>query len=795
VEVVGGIVTAEICRDHCPHVNHDPAPGAQRPVEPPVTVAYQPSLVSIAMVTAPRPVSTLQRSISELRQAGFPQTVHLFAEPGSTAVAGNDVVTHANDKPLGAWHNWQQAAEAMLVACDSPFILVCEDDIRLARCAACGLQFAIERFPHRDWGFASLYTPRYNLTDHGRQSGWLSVRSASLWGALAWCFTRESLRAVLDSDVVAEHRGDRDTDLVVSQAIRQLNRRVYFHVPSLGKHAGAGISSLGHAPKAASAAIQFDASYQQYVKQADTTRSPAVDAPPRLTQLSSRRDTASSGKLTTSAAPIATRDDSITVVIPNYNCGDYLPACLDSLLRQTIGCQIVVVDDASTDHSLEVLRGYEPAVRVVRHERNRGANPARLTGIQHSQSTWVLAADADAVYAPRFLEALVGRSERTTAVAYCGMRRKILPSGREQVVGVGEFDAAALWWDNYISMCSLVRRAALPLDLMAHTDFLEDWRLWLHMACRGDRFVAVNEVLFDAVVRPQGKSAHIESHAHRLAVEIANLRRPYARLIGCDDPISVVIPATDSADLTCECLWHLARYTGLPLQVVYVDNGSRRGTIEQVEQAAELLQLPLDVIANRANRGFTEAVNQGMEASIGRHLLCLNNDCFVGPQCIERMFRQLTGSGERIAAVGPLSGDDSRHSLRQPWLRDEAGIDRDHQFDYHDAVAGFQVVNKRHKRTAWRQDHLLAFFCTLLHRDALAACGRLDERTREFRSGLGADDDWCHRVSAANWQLRIALDAYAVHLGNRTFDRLGIDRRGLQQQALRRLKSFDYAGQ
>ncbi len=427
-----------------------------------------------------------------------------------------------------------------------------------------------------------------------------------------------------------------------------------------------------------------------------------------------------------------------------------------------------------------------------------------MTGIEQSRSTWVVAADADAVYAPEFLAALVGRSDETTSVAYCGMRRKILGSGREQVIGVSEFDAESLWWNNYISMCSLVRRSALPLDLMERTDFLEDWRLWLHMADRGDRFVAVGEVLFEAMVRPQGKSAHIESNAHRRAVEIGNLRRPYATLIGCEEPISVVIPATDCADLTCECLWHLARYSGLPLHIVYVDNGSRAGTIEQVEQAADMLQLPLDVIANESNLGFTTAVNQGIGASLGRHVLCLNNDCFVGPQCIERMFRQLTCSDERIAAVGPLSGDDSRHSLRQPWLRDEAGIDRDCEFDYDDAVAGFQVVNTRRKRPRrtgrtshppWRQDHLLAFFCTLLHREALRECGWLDERTHEFRSGLGADDDWCHRVSAAGWQLRISLDAYAVHLGNRTFRRLGIDRRGLQQQALHRLQTLDYSGQ
>ena len=798
VEVLGGIVTGQICRDDCPHVDHD-EPHCEQSTEPAEVVACDPAQISIAMVTAPRPVSTVEQSISELRRAGFPQMVHLFAEPGSTAVNSTDVVTYANGKLRGAWHNWLESAKSMLVKSDSPFILLCEDDIRLARCAAYGLQAAIDRFPHRDWGFASLYTPRNNLTNHRSQSGWLSVRSPALWGALAWCFTRESLHAVLGSEEAAAHRGDRDTDLIISQAIRRLDRRTYFHVPSLGAHAGAGISSLGHAPKEASVAVEFNVNYRGYVDRAEPTQLTTRKDSPSFTPRHSLGTTAAAGQQTNSVT-CCTRDDSITVVIPNYNCGDYLQACIDSFQRQTIDCEIVVVDDASTDHSLEVLRKYEREIRVIRHDRNRGANRARLTGAEQSRSTWVVFADADAVYSPRFLAALVGRTDGTASVAYCGMRRRLLASGREQVIGVCDFDAESLWWNNYISMCSLVRRTALPLDEMARTDFLEDWRLWLHLACRGDRFVSVDEVLFEALVRAQGKSAHIESHAHRRAVEIADLRRPHAKLIGCAEPISVVIPATDSADLTCECLWHLARYSGLPLHVVYVDNGSQQATIERVEQAADMLQLPLEVIANRTNRGFTAAVNQGIAASVGRHVLCLNNDCFVGPQCIEHMFRQLTRAGERIAAVGPLSGDDSRHSLRQPWLRDEARIARDLEFDYDDAVAGSRAVNQgKQRRTAssnhkgWRQEHLLAFFCTLLHREALAECGWLDERTQAFRSGLGADDDWCHRVTAANWKLRIALDAYATHLGSRTFQRLGIDRRGLQQQSLQHIQSLDYS--
>ena len=791
VEVLGGIASGEMCLDLCPHIDHPVSLGkldrdmdrpgvmegsnpnsARLELEAPVKVIVQPSQLSIAMVTAPRPISTVERSLTELRHGGFTQRVHLFSEPGSSLLCQSDVVTHQHSKRLGAWKNWITTAQTMLDECDSPFILLCEDDIRLARCAANGLQFAIDHLPHGDWGFVSLYSPIHNVKEQLKQSGWIQVTRRSIWGALAWCFSRESLEMLVSSDLVTQFDGDRDTDLVVPEAIRRSGRRIYSHLPSLAAHTGGGISSLGHMPLGDSDAVGFDSHYQRYV--ATCSLSFAMSG---------------HSKATPSATITSPRDHSIAVVVANYNCGPHLKTCLDSLHRQTVGCEIVVVDDASTDDSLYQLATHHPSTRVIRHPHNLGANPSRLTGLRNSESTWVVMADADAVYAPRYLESMLASANDETSVVYCSMRRSDVETGKEKVLGCRPFDASDLWWKNYVSMCSLVRRSALPLDLMATSDFLEDWRLWLHLASCGHRFEFVNEVLFDAFLRRDGKSRHIEINAHRLSVEIADLRRPYAKLIGCDQPITVVIPATNCADLTSESLWHLARYTGLPLHVVYVDNGSRPGVVEEVQQVATALRLPLEVIRNRVNRGFTRAVNQGIERAGGSHVLCLNNDCFVGPQCVDRMFSAFQTPGDRVAAVGPLTGDNSRHSLRQDWLRDEAKVARDNRFDYNDPVAGFQAVRGARRS---RRDPLIAFFCTLLHRDALAQCGWLDERTPEFRSGLGADDEWCHRVVRSGWQLRMEMSAYAAHLGKRTFEHLGMDRENLQQESLQRLAAMDY---
>src|SRR5262249_26121955 len=148
------------------------------------------------------------------------------------------------------------------------------------------------------------------------------------------------LRAVLEHGTVLGFRGDRGVDVVVSRTLRELGRQLYFHVPSLADHIGKGISSLGHAPLDGSVSVGFSASYNRYA----------------------RREPGHAGTIQAEV-----RDSGVTVVVATYNCAGYLANCLASLQRQSVGCEIVVVDDGSRDETAEVLRPFEGTVRVVRH--------------------------------------------------------------------------------------------------------------------------------------------------------------------------------------------------------------------------------------------------------------------------------------------------------------------------------------------------------------------------------------------------------------------------------------------
>src|SRR2546423_1824551 len=92
-------------------------------------------------------------------------------------------------------------------------------------------------------------------------------------------------------------------------------------------------------------------------------------------------------------------DPRISAIIPNFNHAQYLARSVGSYLNQPLlPYEIIVIDDGSTDNSLEVLEGFakkNPIIRVLRNERNIGMNATMNRGLQEARGDHVLYTSAD----------------------------------------------------------------------------------------------------------------------------------------------------------------------------------------------------------------------------------------------------------------------------------------------------------------------------------------------------------------------------------------------------------------
>jgi Glycosyl transferase family 2 len=189
-------------------------------------------------------------------------------------------------------------------------------------------------------------------------------------------------------------------------------------------------------------------------------------------------------------------DPHVSVVVTLYNYAHTIADAIRSVALSDLDeVELVLVDDASTDDSLEVARATLADLpwlggRIVERGANGGLARARNLGIEHARADYVFVLDADNAVHPSGLRRLAGAlDEHPDADFAYGLIRTVGPSGPMGLLSWSPWDP---WWlriDNYIDAMALLRRASV-LEAGGYTTEealygWEDFELWCNMASRG----------------------------------------------------------------------------------------------------------------------------------------------------------------------------------------------------------------------------------------------------------------------------------------------------------------------
>jgi glycosyltransferase involved in cell wall biosynthesis len=110
----------------------------------------------------------------------------------------------------------------------------------------------------------------------------------------------------------------------------------------------------------------------------------------------------------------------VSVIVPAYNYGRFLPDALGSITRQTLpDFELIVVDDGSTDDTPEVLARWRDARLVTVRQANAGIMATREVGLRLARGKYVAWLDADDLWRPTYLERQLGVLESEPEVGFC----------------------------------------------------------------------------------------------------------------------------------------------------------------------------------------------------------------------------------------------------------------------------------------------------------------------------------------------------------------------------------------
>jgi glycosyltransferase involved in cell wall biosynthesis len=185
---------------------------------------------------------------------------------------------------------------------------------------------------------------------------------------------------------------------------------------------------------------------------------------------------------------------SVSVIIPAYNAAHRIARTIRTALNQTLPVlEVIVVDDGSTDDTVEVVSRFGEPVRVF-SKPNGGPASARNLGASLARGDWLAMLDADDWWFPRKNELQLADCDADDiGLSHCRLDHRIERPPRDLTF-------QGLWDRNWISNSSVLIRSKLFEALGGFVEeprliSVEDYNLWLRVAAAGWRVVACPHIL------------------------------------------------------------------------------------------------------------------------------------------------------------------------------------------------------------------------------------------------------------------------------------------------------------
>ena len=200
--------------------------------------------------------------------------------------------------------------------------------------------------------------------------------------------------------------------------------------------------------------------------------------------------------------------DLVSVIIPAYNREKTIRDSIFSVLEQSYkNIEVLVVDDMSTDGTVEVIKSiHDDRVRLICHEKNRGACAARNTGVKGAKGTFIAFNDSDDLWRPDKLEKqMIAFEERNADVVFCKLERhnydygeKVFPNLKE-----GFVDYITLAVKSKCSTQTIVAKKAVFDEFLFDETLprMQDYDFVIRVA-KTKKFYFVDEGLVDVYLQP-----------------------------------------------------------------------------------------------------------------------------------------------------------------------------------------------------------------------------------------------------------------------------------------------------
>jgi len=226
--------------------------------------------------------------------------------------------------------------------------------------------------------------------------------------------------------------------------------------------------------------------------------------------------------------------------------------------------------------------------------------------------------------------------------------------------------------------------------------------------------------------------------------------------------LSIIIVNWNTKDDLLNCLSSIFKHdVEISNEVIVVDNGSRDGSVETLENAFSFIHL----IKNNNNLGFARAVNKGIKSASGKYILLLNPDTQIREGTFENLLSFMDQHPEAgIVGAQLLNPDESKQNsiANFPSLSTELLNKRLLRWLFPKNFPG-----KEKEYTGPIEVDSVIGACMMVRREAIEKVGLLDEDYFLFFE----ETDWCYRMKKAGWKVYHVPQAQVYHFQGKSVEK------------------------
>ena len=204
----------------------------------------------------------------------------------------------------------------------------------------------------------------------------------------------------------------------------------------------------------------------------------------------------------------------VSVIMPAYNASSYIKEAIESVYRQNVDWELIIIDDASTDTTESVVQEFLQDERIVyiKNEQNMGVAQSRNLGIESAQGEYIAFLDSDDRWTENKLKRQLELMRQKDAVLCSTARALMNQQGvlTGKVIDVpNKIDYKTLLYGNCISLSSAMVRREIALEFpMQQEQLHEDYIFWLQILKKYKVAYGINEPMLEYRVSEKSKSGN-----------------------------------------------------------------------------------------------------------------------------------------------------------------------------------------------------------------------------------------------------------------------------------------------